>query len=89
MRDGICHDIRIALGGVAPTPIIALKAEGLLRGIKLSQEVIGKAALTAADEIKPITDLRSTKEYRKELSKVLVKRAINMAWERAEENLEG
>ena len=88
IKDGICHDVSIALGGVAPTPIMALKAGALLKGNRLNQELIGKAALTAADEIIPITDLRSTKEYRKQVSRVLVKRAINKAWERAEKNLE-
>ncbi len=83
IKDGTCEDAKIALGGVAPTPIRAKKAEGILRGCKLENEVIEEAARTAADETRPITDVRSTEEYRKELSRVLVRRAIKISWERA------
>lgn len=86
-RDGICKDAKIALGGVAPTPIRARRAELLLIGNKLNRELINDVALTAADEAKPITDIRSTQEYRKALSEVLVRRSIDISWERAKRNL--
>ena len=87
-RDETCHDARIALGGVAPTPMRARKAELLLKGSKLNGELINEVALTAANETQPITDIRSTQEYRKSLSEVLVRRAINLSWERAKRSLE-
>ncbi len=83
VTDGICQDVKIALGSVAPTPIRANKAEEALKGKKLDQETIAEAAETAAEETKPIDDIRSTAEYRKEVTKVLVRRAIERASKRA------
>lgn len=83
VTDGICQDVKIALGSVAPTPIRANKAEEALKGKKLDQEAIAEAAETAAEETKPIDDIRSTAEYRKEVTKVLVRRAIEKASKRA------
>ena len=71
-----CTDIRIALGAVAPVPIRAFKAEALIRGQKLDNAVIEETASVAAEETKPITDLRGSVEYRKEMVKVLTGRGI-------------
>ena len=84
VKNGACEDVRIALGGVAPTPVRAKRAEEVLKGKKLDHGVVQEAAETAATEIRPIDDLRSTAEYRKELSKVLVRRAIRLSQERAQ-----
>jgi len=78
-----CRDVRIALGAVAPTVVRARKAEGILKGQKLEERTIAEAAAAAAEEAKPITDIRSTAEYRKEMVRVLVRRAIRKALERA------
>jgi carbon-monoxide dehydrogenase medium subunit len=55
--NGVCNQIMIALGAVAPRPIRARKAEALLNGAKLSPKAIQKAATAAAGESTPITDL--------------------------------
>lgn len=78
-QDGICWDIRIALGAVAPTPIRAKKAEAVLKGQKLDDKLIKKAARTAAGESRPIDDHRASAEYRRDMVEVLVKRAIKQA----------
>jgi carbon-monoxide dehydrogenase medium subunit len=78
-QDGICQDIRIALGAVAPTPIRAKKAEAVLKGQKLDDALIEKAAQAAAGEAKPIDDQRASAEYRRDMVGVLVKRAIKQA----------
>ncbi|MEA3441945.1 MAG: xanthine dehydrogenase family protein subunit M [Chloroflexota bacterium] len=83
ITDDTCKEVRIAVGSVAPTVFRAKKAEGMLKGQKLDQKLIEKAAETAAGEAKPITDLRSTAEYRKETTRVLVKRVLEKALERA------
>ncbi len=80
---GTCQEARIALGSVAPTTMRAEKAEQVLKGKKIEQGVIEKAAEVAAGETRTITDIRSTAEYRREMSRVLVKRSINKALERA------
>jgi carbon-monoxide dehydrogenase medium subunit len=78
-----CDDARIALGSVAPTPMRAVEAEGLLRGNDINDELIEKAAMTAAEEIKPISDVRSSADYRRKASRILVGRCIRKALERA------
>ncbi len=72
----VCQDIKIVLGAVAPTPLRARKAEEILRGKKIEPALIEKAALVAAGEAKPISDVRSSAEYRREMLKVLTRRAI-------------
>jgi carbon-monoxide dehydrogenase medium subunit len=80
IADGMCREARIALGSVAPTVIRAVKAEELVRGQKLDKELLDAVGRAAAAEAKPITDLRSTREYRQEMVAVLVRRAVAMAW---------
>lgn len=83
LTDDTCQEAKIALGSVAPTVVRAKKAEAILKGQKLESEVILAAAKVAAQEIRPITDIRSTAEYRKKTTQILVRRAIEKALERA------
>jgi carbon-monoxide dehydrogenase medium subunit len=71
-----CTGIRVALGAVAPCPVRARKAEALLEGQLATDSLIRKVAETASDEITPITDVRASAEYRREISRVLVRRAL-------------
>jgi CO/xanthine dehydrogenase FAD-binding subunit len=72
----VCEDIRIGLGSIAPTPIRALKAERTLRGKALHNLAIDSTAKAASDESNPISDIRASAEYRREIVKVLTERAI-------------
>ena len=83
VANGRCDEAKIALGSVAPTPIRAIKAEATLMGQKLDEKAIVRAAEAAAESVKPITDVRSTAIYRKEMVKVLVKDALEKAIARA------
>jgi CO/xanthine dehydrogenase FAD-binding subunit len=83
VRNDVCREARIGIGAAAPTVFRAANAEALLIGQKIIPEVINEAARTAAGEAKPITDLRSTAEYRREMAKVLVRRVLEKALERA------
>jgi len=74
--------VRIALGAVAPTPIRAYKTEEFLVGKEFNEENLKKAAEIVKTEVKPITDIRSTAEYRREVSGVIVKDALLRAYER-------
>jgi len=78
-EDGVCKDIRIALGAVAPTPLRAKKAEEVLKGQKFDDNLIEKAAKTAAGQARPIDDHRASAEYRRDMVEVLVRRAIKQA----------
>jgi len=83
MSNSVCREARVALGAVAPTVFRAEKAERILEGRKIDEAAIESAAKIAADETKPITDLRSTAEYRKEAARTLTKRALIRALQRA------
>ena len=84
-RDGnIVRDCRIALGSVAPTPVRARRAEFALIGETFTTELAERASQIAAQEIKPISDVRSTREYRQQVAAVIVRDALMKAWERAQ-----
>jgi len=80
---GACEDVRIVLGAVAPVPMRAVKAEGILKGKKPTQDRIEQAAEQAMKESKPISDLRASASYRKAMVRVLTKRALQEALQRA------
>jgi carbon-monoxide dehydrogenase medium subunit len=69
-------DVKIALGAVAPTPIRARKAEAVLKGKALTKDFIEKAAQEAANESKPISDVRGSSNYRKQMVKIMTKQAL-------------
>ena len=77
----ICQEARIALGAVAPTPIRVPQAEALLSGKSLNNENIEKVIEKVAEAASPISDIRSSAEYRRELLKVLTRRTIKGACE--------
>lgn len=77
VEDGVCKDVKIALGAVAITPKRASNAEAVLLGKKLTDELIQQAAeIASKQDCAPITDLRATREYRMELVRVLTRDAI-------------
>jgi CO/xanthine dehydrogenase FAD-binding subunit len=83
-EEGDCADARVVLGAVAPTPIRAMKSEEMLVGKKPSEELFVEAAEVAASESRPISDVRTSAEYRREMCGVLVRRALEEAYTRAE-----
>jgi aerobic carbon-monoxide dehydrogenase medium subunit len=77
------QDVRIALGAVAPTPIRATKTEALLRGKSLTAALVKEAATLAASESSPITDQRSSAEYRGWIVEALTRRGLEQSWKAA------
>lgn len=75
-----CQEVRLGLGAVAPVPMRATKTEELLTEQIMNEEIIEKAAKTAANECQPIDDIRATAAYRRKLVQVLVKRALTSLW---------
>ncbi len=80
-----CTEARIALGAVAPTPIRAHTTESVLTHKDVDEDLIEEAGKKASQEAKPIDDIRASQAYRKEMIKVLMKRAIKKACERINE----
>ena len=72
----ICDGVRIVLGAVAPTPIRAKNSEALLEGQVLTEELAAKVGDEAARESKPISDVRSSADYRRAMVGVMTKRAL-------------
>jgi len=83
--DGVCDNVRIALGASATTAIRAEKAEEVLRGKKVTDALIKKAGQTASGEADPISDISASDEYRRELVRIMVARAGNEAFARAKQ----
>jgi CO/xanthine dehydrogenase FAD-binding subunit len=71
-----CLKARIAAGSVAPTPLRLFEVETFLEGAILSRELLTKAQKLAAKRVSPISDVRSTADYRRHIVGVLVKRAL-------------
>jgi len=83
-KDHAVREVRIGLGGVAPVPLRATKAETALNGKDLTDEAIRAAAEIAASETEPMSDPHASADYRRKMIKVLVRRAIAAAMGRAE-----
>jgi carbon-monoxide dehydrogenase medium subunit len=89
VEDGFIRNARIALGSVAPKPLRAVKTESLLRGLRIDSREVLNALKTIDEEISPITDVRSTAEYRRYVSKVLVLDALEVAYARLKGGVHG
>lgn len=78
---GVIQKARLAVGAVAPTPLRSLAAEELLVGRELTGGHVPRLAAEVADLVvdrtcSPITDVRCTADYRSEMTRLLVRRAL-------------
>jgi CO/xanthine dehydrogenase FAD-binding subunit len=78
-EEGRCGLVRIALGAVAATPLRARSAEDSLRGQRISESALACAAERAMAEARPISNVRASAAYRREMVGVLTRRALAMA----------
>ena len=76
-----CVECRLAVGAVAPVPLRLRNVEKLLEGEEIGPELLDRVSQLVEQEVSPITDVRSTEEYRRIMSGVLIKRAIAQARE--------
>ena len=74
---------RVALGAVAPVPLLVGEAAEAVVGTELSAGDAEEAGARAAAACSPITDARGTAEYRRQVVAVLVPRALHISWLRA------
>ena len=83
---GRCTDARLALTAVAPTCVRAPAAEALLRGRIIDEAALADAAEASASAAKPIDDVRASADYRRAMTVVIARRALETAWRRALES---
>jgi carbon-monoxide dehydrogenase medium subunit len=76
---GRCTTARIALGALAPRPLLASAAEALLIGATLTPATVAEAARLAGEATLPINDIRGSAGYRREVTEVVVRRLLSRA----------
>ena len=72
LADGIVQEARIAMGSVAPVPLRLAETERAVKGKPVDPSILALARKTAAAEISPIDDIRSTVRYRSAVAGNLV-----------------
>jgi carbon-monoxide dehydrogenase medium subunit len=75
-RDGHVHDVALALGSVAPTPVRARNAEACLAGRPCTTEARHEAAAALQEDIAPIDDVRAPASYRRMAAAVMLDRFL-------------
>ncbi len=86
LKWGTVQSASITLGAVAPTIIHAPEAEEYLRGKKLSDDVISKAAELTMNASRPIDDVRGSASYRREMVRVITSRGLRSIRDKREQD---
>jgi len=82
-QNNTCSNARIVLGAAAPVPMRATKAEKALVGKEIDDKLLEEVGKLASEEASPISDIHASEKYRRELVRILVKRAGKQALDRA------
>ena len=80
-----CRTARLAAAGVGPTPIRLRAAEDILVQQGVTEQGIQRAAAKAAELVEPDSDIHASADFRRHLTQVLTRRAIQRAFERGQE----
>jgi len=78
-----CREARIALGSVGVTPLRVGAAEALLAGERLGESLLRAAGEAVKGQVDPLSDHRGSAAYKREMTGVMVGRALSQAWEAA------
>lgn len=81
-----CENSSIVLAGVGPTPLRAKRAEGFLARQRISRELVEEAGELAAEDSDPSSDVHGSADYRREMVKVMTRRALEQALAKAMQN---
>jgi carbon-monoxide dehydrogenase medium subunit len=79
MKGKVCTQCRLALGAVAPVPLRLKSVEKLVEGQEISPALLERAGELAENEVRPISDVRATEDYRRAMAGVLAKEVIQKA----------
>ena len=88
-RAGGVAEVRLGIGGAAPAPLRATRAEAVLKGAVLDEETARAAGEAASTEVDPGADPHASAEYRRKMVSVFVRRALLQAARQIEENGHG
>ena len=78
-----CSEARIALGSVGVTPLRGMAAEAILSGQRLSESLLQAAGEAVKGVVDPLSDHRGSAAYKREMTGVMIGRALTQAWEAA------
>jgi CO/xanthine dehydrogenase FAD-binding subunit len=81
-KNGTCEDVRLGLNSVASTIVRARKAEEVLRGKPITDATLQEMGEVASTECDPVDDNRGSADYKRDMVKVLVRRAGEEAFRR-------
>ena len=70
------HECRIAFGGMAATPVRLVEIEQMLAGRSVSDKMISEAKIALAQAMTPMSDVRASADYRREMACVMLERAL-------------
>ena len=84
LERSVVKEARIVLSAVGATPIRAKEAEGMIIGKEISDDVLDKMGNVLEEEIQPTGDVVASEEYKRELAKIISKRAVRQAAGQAE-----
>ncbi|MFQ5750769.1 MAG: hypothetical protein ACE5HI_02125, partial [bacterium] len=87
LNKSLCQNVKLAITGTAKVPQRLHMAEDLLEGKKLTKANIEMIADSVYEKYKPISDPLASEEYRKEVSRLVVKKALTKCLEHSEEAL--
>ena len=79
-----CREARIALGSVGTTPLRGRAGEALLSGERISESLLQAVGEAVKGEVDPLSDHRGSAAYKREMTAVMVGRALTQAWEAAQ-----
>jgi carbon-monoxide dehydrogenase medium subunit len=76
MEDGVCRNLRVALGAAGPTPVRATAVEQALEGKTPTPAAVREAAEAVADQVDPLDDFRGSSGYKRDMAVVFTRRAL-------------
>jgi carbon-monoxide dehydrogenase medium subunit len=79
LREGVMTDVHVGVGGVEEHPRRIAEAEDLLEGQAPTDPLFRAAGDAAADVVDPLEDAQTDAAYRRELVRVVVRRALEQA----------
>ena len=81
VKDGVCRDVRVALGAASSTAIRATDVEKALQDHQGTEEAIRQAAEAVAGQVNPMDDFRGSADYKRDMAVVFTRRALEQVLE--------